>query len=58
VSLIGLSALLVSRMGWFSLVGVAFCLLFEVIHFLFAEHNSHFLARSSEIKDKRMQVIA
>lgn len=58
VPLIGLSVLLVSRMGWFSLVGVGFCLLFEIIHFLFAEHNSHFMARSSKIKDRRMQVLA
>lgn len=43
VPLVGLSMLLVYRMGWYSLIGIGFCLLFETIHFFIANHNSTYL---------------
>ena len=58
VALLGLSWLLVTRVGWTSLVGVFFCVLFEVIHYHLAAHNVYYLREAANLKTARLHILS
>jgi hypothetical protein len=43
VGILGISILLVIQIGWIGLVGVAFSMFCEFIHYHFADYNASFL---------------
>lgn len=57
LSLIGLTALLVHQIGWLAIAGVSLSILFEFIHYHYANYNIRFYSDLCKFKDERIKIL-
>lgn len=58
ISIIGISILMVIRLGWWSLIGILCLGIFSIFQFLIAKLNSSHLGQLGQYKDERMELLS